>query len=66
MRAVGDRLVITGDGRSREASPINERAFLVDLHDPDNPTVTFGDFDAEGRPQILYLMLWGLPRIGEN
>ncbi|HEX7472100.1 MAG TPA: serine hydrolase domain-containing protein [Candidatus Limnocylindrales bacterium] len=31
-------------------------------YDPDNPTVTFGAFDAEGRPQVLYEMLWGLPR----
>jgi CubicO group peptidase (beta-lactamase class C family) len=66
VRAVGDRLVIKENGRAREASPVNERAFLVDPHDPDNPTITFGDFDAEGRPQTLYLMLWGLPRIGED
>jgi CubicO group peptidase (beta-lactamase class C family) len=66
VSAVGERLVITSDDRAHEASPINGRAFLVDPLDPDNPTVTFGGFDAEGRPQILYLMLWGLPRIGDD
>jgi len=65
VSAVGERLVITSDGRAREASPISERVFLVDSHDPDNPTVTFGDFDADGLSQTLYLMLWGSPRTGE-
>jgi hypothetical protein len=32
---------------------------------PDNPTVTFGAFDAIGRPRVLYVMLWGLPRVDE-
>jgi CubicO group peptidase (beta-lactamase class C family) len=51
-----DHLVIDGDGRTREARPLDERTFLVDAADPDNPTVTFdGD--------VLYLMLWGLPRV---
>jgi hypothetical protein len=27
--------------------------------------VTFAAFDAAGRPRVLYLMLWGLPRLGE-
>ena len=31
--------------------------------DPDNPTVTFGAFDAAGRPNVLYDMLWGLSRL---
>jgi CubicO group peptidase (beta-lactamase class C family) len=66
VNAVGERLVITTGGRAREASPVNDRVFLVDPHDPDNPTVTFGGFDAGGRPQILYLMLWGLPRTGKD
>ena len=66
VTAVGERLLVTGDGHAREASPINERVFLVDPQDPDNPTVTFGAFDAEGRPQVLYVMLWGLPRTGDG
>jgi CubicO group peptidase (beta-lactamase class C family) len=48
-----------------EAPPLDERTFLVDAADPDNPTVTFGAYDAAGRPQVLYLMLWGLPRLDE-
>ena len=47
----------------KEASPLDDRTFLVDRDDPDNPTVTFGAFDTSGRPQALYLMLWGLPRL---
>jgi hypothetical protein len=27
--------------------------------------VTFGAFDATGRARVLYVMLWGLPRIDE-
>jgi hypothetical protein len=38
---------------------------LVDVMDPDNPTVTFGDYDTAGRPRVLYLMLWGLPRLDD-
>jgi hypothetical protein len=28
------------------------------LADPDSPTMTFGAFDASGRPGVLYQMLW--------
>jgi CubicO group peptidase (beta-lactamase class C family) len=45
------------------ALPIDGRAFLVDLGDPDTPTVTFGAFDDNGRPGSLYQMLWGFPRV---
>jgi len=55
-------LLIQGE-HEREALPLDERTFLIDAADPDNPTVTFGAFDARGRPQVLYNMLWGLPRI---
>ena len=51
------------EGRETEAHPIDDRVFLVDAQDPDNPTVTFGAFDAAGRPSVLYDMLWGLPRL---
>ena len=40
-----------------------ERTFVVDPMDPDTPTVTFGAFDAAGRPRVLYDMLRGLPRL---
>jgi CubicO group peptidase (beta-lactamase class C family) len=56
VTAEKDRLSIEADGRTLEARPLDERTFVVDAADPDNPTVTFsGD--------VLYLMLWGLPRV---
>ena len=56
-------LVIKDQQDESEAIALDERTFLIDPADPDNPTVTFGDFDAAGRPRVLYLMLWGLPRL---
>ena len=56
-------LRVREEGRETEALPIDDRVFLVDALDPDNPTVTFGAFDAAGRPNVLYEMLWGLPRL---
>ena len=47
-----------------DALPLDERTFLTDPADPDSPAVTFGAFDAAGRPRVLYDMLWGLPRLG--
>jgi hypothetical protein len=58
-------LVIKDDSGHTEALPLDERTFLVDAMDPDNPTVTFEAFDAAGRPGVLYQMLWGLPRVDE-
>jgi CubicO group peptidase (beta-lactamase class C family) len=54
---------IKDEGDKTELRPLDERTFLVDPTDPDNPTVTFGAFDAGGRPRVLYSMLWGLPRL---
>ena len=56
-------LRMEGDGRTIEALPVDDRTFLVDAANPDNPTVTFGAFDGSGRPGALYVMLWGLPRV---
>ena len=56
-------LLMEGDGRTIEALPVDDRTFLVDAANPDNPTVTFGAFDGSGRPGALYVMLWGLPRV---
>ena len=56
------RLTIDDDGRRMEGIPLDDRVVLVDANDPDNPTVTFGAFGDDGRPQMLYVMLWGLPR----
>ena len=61
--ASGLRLV--GDGDDAEALPLDGRSFVVDPADPDNPTITFGAFDPDGRPGVLYQMLWGLPRVDE-
>ena len=63
VAATADGLLISGEDAQTEALPLSERTFLVDPADPDNPTVTFGAFDASGRPGVLYEMLWGLPRV---
>ncbi len=62
VRVAGTCLVVDDGDRVVEAPPVDDRSFLVDPADPDNPTVTFGSFDAKGRPGTLYEMLWGLPR----
>ena len=56
-------LLIKGERDETEALPLDERTFLIDSEDPDEPTVTFGGFDATGQPRVLYDMLWGLPRL---
>ncbi len=63
VTARGSGLFIKDEGDKTELRPLDERTFLVDPTDPDNPTVTFGAFDAGGRPRVLYIMLWGLPRV---
>jgi CubicO group peptidase (beta-lactamase class C family) len=63
VRATDTRLVIEGEAGPVEAFPIEDGVFVVDAHDPDTPTVTFGAFDDRGRPHVLYQMLWGLPRV---
>jgi CubicO group peptidase (beta-lactamase class C family) len=65
VSATDTALTIRHGVNERDALPLDQRTFLVDAADPDNPTVTFGAFDATGRPGVLYLMLWGLPRIEE-
>jgi CubicO group peptidase (beta-lactamase class C family) len=57
-------IIRSGQGET-EALPLDDQTFLVDASDPDNPTMTFGAFDAAGRPQVLYDMIWGLPRLDE-
>jgi CubicO group peptidase (beta-lactamase class C family) len=59
-----DVLCLTSDDGEAEARPLDGRTFLVDPGDPDTPTVTFGGFDRDGVPSVLYDMLWGLPRVG--
>jgi CubicO group peptidase (beta-lactamase class C family) len=55
-------LVASEDGVTK-ALPLDGRAFVLDRTDPDNPAITFGAFDADARPRVLYRMLWGLPRV---
>jgi CubicO group peptidase (beta-lactamase class C family) len=62
VTATETSLVMDGPNGTIEALPVDDCTFLVDLDDPDNPTMTFGAFDAGGRPGVLYQMLWGLPR----
>jgi CubicO group peptidase (beta-lactamase class C family) len=65
VTATDNGLIMDGPRGTIEAFPIDGCSFLVDIDDPDNPAVTFGAFDASGRPGVLYQMLWGLPR-GED
>jgi CubicO group peptidase (beta-lactamase class C family) len=62
VRATDTCLVMDGPRARIEAVPIDGHTFLVDAADPDTPTVTFAAFDENGRPGVLYQMLWGLPR----
>ena len=66
VKAAGSALRITSEQGETEAHPLDDRTFLVDAADPDNPTVTFGAFDGAGRPHVLYIMLWGLPRLDDE
>jgi CubicO group peptidase (beta-lactamase class C family) len=59
---LGDALRIEVDGQTWDARPLDESSFLIDPSDPDDPAVTFGAFDADGRPQAIYIGLWALPR----
>jgi CubicO group peptidase (beta-lactamase class C family) len=65
VTATASGLLIKSEDGDTEALPLDERTFLVDAMDPDNPTLTFGAFDPAGRPKVLYVMLWGLPRLEE-
>jgi CubicO group peptidase (beta-lactamase class C family) len=56
-------LLVAEDGIAKEAVPLDRRTFLVDPDDPDTPTITFDDFDRDGRPGVLYDMVWGLGRL---
>jgi len=64
VTVTADGLLICSEDGQTEALPLDERTFVVDAADPDNPAVTFGAFGAAGRPRVLYDMLWGLPRLG--
>jgi CubicO group peptidase (beta-lactamase class C family) len=63
VSATDAALTLASERDTVEARPLDERTFVVDADDPDNPTVTFGAFDESGRPGVVYEMLWGLPRV---
>jgi CubicO group peptidase (beta-lactamase class C family) len=63
VSTAGSCLLIKSEHGETEALPLDDRTFLVDAGDPDTPTVTFAGFDDDGRPRVLYDMLWGLPRL---
>ena len=63
VTATANGLLLADEDGQTEALPLDERTFLTDPADPDSPTVTFGAFDAVGRPRVLYDVLWGLPRL---
>jgi CubicO group peptidase (beta-lactamase class C family) len=63
--AAGSGLLVKTLRERKEATSLDGRTFLIDADDPDNPTITFDMFDDAGRPQVLYVMLWGLPRLDE-
>ena len=52
VTATANGLLINSEDGQTEALPLNERTFLTDPADPDNPTVTFGAFDAADRPRV--------------
>jgi CubicO group peptidase (beta-lactamase class C family) len=66
VAATKTSLLIRSENGEREALPLDERTFVVDSTNPDNPTITFGAFDAAGRPRVVYVMLWGLPRLDDR
>jgi hypothetical protein len=65
VETITNGLVIKEDRLETEALLLDARTFLVDRSDPDNPTATFSELDDVGRPRVLYLMPWGLPRVDE-
>jgi CubicO group peptidase (beta-lactamase class C family) len=63
VTATVDGLFMREGKAEMRGHPVDERTFVVDPGDPDNPTVTFASFDESRRPRVMYLMIWGLPRI---
>lgn len=63
VRATATSLRITTEQGTKEALPIDVCTFLLDAADPDVPSMTFGRFDEDGRPDVLYDMIWALPRV---
>jgi hypothetical protein len=67
VTAQADHLRIKDTDQTLLAQPIDDRTFLVDHRRSRQPHVTFADFDEAGRPHVLYLMVWALPRqVGQH
>lgn len=62
MSVEDDVLVVTSHDQRATATPLDRRTFVIDRSNPDTPTMTFDDFDDDGRPGVVYRMLWGFPR----
>jgi CubicO group peptidase (beta-lactamase class C family) len=61
VEAHGDALLVTADDRRAEAWPVDQRTFVLDPPDADDPAMTFA-LDEHGEPQALYEQMWALPR----
>jgi CubicO group peptidase (beta-lactamase class C family) len=66
VQATDRSMTVTEEGVTRQALPLGSGIFLIDPGNPDTPTITFADFDRNGRPGVLYDMVWGLPRLPEH
>jgi len=54
VTATASGLVIESDQGKTDLLPLDDRAFLADASDPDDPTLTFGAVDRSGCPRVLY------------
>lgn len=64
VMAEANRLVVSRGEHSIGAVASDSSTFLLEIPSPDPLTVTFDGFDSEGRPTMLYWVVWGHPRRG--
>lgn len=62
VAAESDKLVVSRGENSIDAVVSDESTFPLQVPSPDPLTLTFDGFDSEGRPAMLYWMVWGHPR----
>ena len=58
----GDALRVSG-AQNSSLLPIDAHLFRRSDGDPDIPFMSFANFDASGRPHVLYNAVWAIPRI---